>query len=73
MFHRGFSWENIGIDKTKCDYNELNEMPSLFEEQFWRAFRTQHSSTLKNGNVKSLCVKSIVEGVKSLCMELGVK
>ena len=27
MFPRGFSWEKMGADQTKCDYNQLDTMP----------------------------------------------
>ena len=46
MFPRGFSWEKMGVDKSKNDYNQLDAMPSLFEEKFWRAFQTQQATNL---------------------------
>ena len=40
MCPRGFTWEQMGVEKTKCDYNQLDAMPLLFQENFWRAFKT---------------------------------
>ena len=38
MCPRGFSWEKMGVDVKGTDYNRLDAMPSLFKEDFWRAF-----------------------------------
>ena len=46
MCPRGFTWEQMGVEKTKCDYNQLDAMPLLFQENCWRAFKTQQSSKL---------------------------
>ena len=46
MCPRGFTWEKMGVEKKNCDYNQLDAMPSLFQQKFWRAFKTQQTSTL---------------------------
>ena len=46
MFTRGFSWGKMGVEKSKNDYNQLDAMPSLFEEKFCRAFQFQQATNL---------------------------
>ena len=36
MFPWGFSWGKIEVDRSKNNYNQLDAIPSLFEEKFWR-------------------------------------
>jgi len=35
-----------GVGVKGTDYNRLDAMPSLFEEDFWRAFKTQQSERI---------------------------